>query len=157
MKVASFVISLISSLWMFAAGGMIFVIAFIASFLGAMFYDAPTADHEGIHEFFKMFFISLPVVIIAVAAFVLCIVGFVKRKKPKTYNILYGITCGITVIANSLAIPLTIWIYNMPGLNDVDFIFTWPVLGFIFAVAMIVLTVVNGICTKKKQIAVDAK
>ncbi len=50
MKTINFIISILSSLWL---------LGFVASFFGAMFFDAPTAKQDLIIEDFRMFLVAI--------------------------------------------------------------------------------------------------
>ena len=147
MKIINFIISLLSSLWLFAVGLLLFLAGFVASFLGAMFFDAPTAKQDLIIEDFRMFLVAIILVIVALITLVFCIVGFVKRKKLTAYTVLNGINCGFNLIGYGLSIPLCFWVYNEP-IDNSQLIFIWPIAGFAVTVVMIILTAINVVKEK---------
>ena len=59
MKIINFIISLLSSLWLLGVGLLLFLAGFVASFFGAMFFDAPTAKQDLIIEDFRMFLVAI--------------------------------------------------------------------------------------------------
>ena len=152
MKVTNLVISIISAVVMMTADFFIFAITFLSSMVGAFVYNFSTADHENIHESFGMFGLSLLIGIIAIAALILPIVGFVKSTKPdakaSTYGAIYGILCGATLIANICTIPIVIWINSFVG--DASFYYAWPVVGFVLLIPMVIFTIISTVGMKKR-------
>lgn len=152
MKVANFVVSLLSSVFMIVADFIVFSISFLASFFGLIFYNVSTADHEVIDGFFLMFGLSVLIFLIALVSIVLSIVAFVSGRKPgssiKRYNSLSITLCVIGSIANACTVPLVLWVTDLfPG---TEFYYGWPVIGFVLLIVMVILTVVNAVSAGKK-------
>ena len=91
--------------------------------------------------------ISALIFVIGIVSLIMCIVGFVKSRKPDAttgkYTVTYGIVCGITVVANVLAFLFISWLDVAIG--DSKSILSLPVAGLVFAFIMILLTVLNAI------------
>ena len=153
MKLANLVIAIISSLVMLAADFFIFSLSFLGSMVGVFVYGFSNADHDVIHSMFGMLGLSLFIAVVAIASLALGIAAFVKphkaRARAKTYGILSGIACGITLIANICAIPVALWVSDSIG--GAEFYIAWPIAGFALLVPMVILSIASAVKLSKQQ------
>ena len=153
MKTANLIITIISSLVMLAADFLLFSISFLGSLVGIFVYNFSTANHDNIHATFGMLGLSLFIAVVAIVSLVLGIVAFVTSCKAdagaRTYGILSGIVCGITLIANICAFPVTIWVNE--SVAGAEFYIAWPYIGFAILVPMAVLSIVAAVKMSKQQ------
>ena len=144
MKTANLVITIISSLVMLAADFLLFSISFLGSLVGIFVYNFSTANHDNIHATFGMLGLSLFIAVVAIVSLVLGIVAWAR-----TYGILSGIVCGITLIANICAFLVTIWVNE--SVARAEFYIAWPYIGFAILVPMAVLSIVAAVKMSKQQ------
>ena len=151
MKIANLVLGLISSLNMLFSDGLIFLIAVLYSLNSLL---DTTGEYTGTPDSMaSVFGMTILVLVIAIASLVMCIVGFVKSRKPDAttsqYTVTYGIVCGISVVANIFAIMITTWLSGV--IENGEKVMVWPEVGFVLTAIMIVLTVLNAIKNRDSQ------
>ena len=145
MKIANLIIGLISSLHMLCYDGLVFIVAILYSLNSLL--DTTGKYTAGMDSTTTVIVISALIFVIGIVSLIMCIVGFVKSRKPDAttgkYTVTYGIVCGITVVANVLAFLFISWLDAAIG--DSKSILSLPVAGLVFAFIMILLTVLNAI------------
>ena len=145
MKIANLIIGLISSLHMLCYDGLVFIVAILYSLNSLL--DTTGKYTAGMDSTTTVIVISALIFVIGIVSLIMCIVGFVKSRKPDAttgkYTVTYGIVCGITVVANVLAFFFISWLDAAIG--DSKSILSLPVAGLVFAFIMILLTVLNAI------------
>ncbi|MBO7450309.1 MAG: hypothetical protein J6U54_08045 [Clostridiales bacterium] len=144
MKIANFILGLITAAFLFAGDIMPLFLGSLSSLIGAVFYESAELDLEIANYAFASFGGTILILLLSIATIVLSVIAFIKRKSSKkTYTIFQSIICVLFAGGFATAIPVSGFADMILHTNNAYY--AWPVVGFVLLAVMVVLTIVNGL------------
>lgn len=151
MKVADFITSLLASIVLLGGNIMPLMLGFFFFLLGIAFYDSPELDKTMAAYGTTAFAATIAILVIFVAVLILSIVGLVTGKRSnKRFTIFYSIVIALTVVGYALAIPAGQFADDIMHTDGAYL--AWPACGLVFIPIMLILTVINAIVNRKKNV-----
>ena len=156
MRVANLIVSILSAIAM-AAGAVVPIgIGLLLSFedfIAGMFYgvDGTFPDQVG---GFPFLLITSVVVINSLIVFILSIVAAILSKRPymNACTALYVTNCVFTIFSVAFAVYSSVWLNTREFIPDnMNALYAWPIVGALFAIAMIVLSVLCIVKNKEED------
>ncbi|MCR5804261.1 MAG: hypothetical protein K6G47_08350 [Clostridia bacterium] len=151
MKVANFITSLLASVVLLGGDLVPLMLGFFTSLISVAFYNSSELDKDMAAYGMGTFAATLAILVIFVVVLILSIVGFVIGKRSnKKFTIFYSIVIALTAAGYGLAIPAAQFADDITHTDGAYF--GWPICGLIFIPVMLILTVINAIINRKKNV-----